>query len=89
PRRLFEGLDIKSIGSGRFAFARELLLAAVPFAERLETAAYVIGDKQMAAAVRHLAEIAADVFLKVEAKPESANAVRRFLSYYLPRFAWR
>ncbi|ANK85567.1 MULTISPECIES: 5-bromo-4-chloroindolyl phosphate hydrolysis family protein [unclassified Rhizobium] len=87
PRRLFEGVDLKRIGSGRVAFARDLLEAAVPFAERLETAADAIVDKSAAAAARHLAEIAADVFRKVEAKPESANAVRRFLSYYLPRAA--
>ncbi|MBB3560700.1 5-bromo-4-chloroindolyl phosphate hydrolysis protein [Rhizobium sp. BK512] len=87
PRRLFEGLDIKVIGRGRLAFARELLEAAVPSAQRLEAAAEDITDKQTAARVRHLAEIAADVFRTVEAKPESANAVRRFLSYYLPRAA--
>ncbi len=87
PRRLFEGLDIKVIGRGRLAFARELLEAAMPSAQRLEAAAEDITDKQTAARVRHLAEIAADVFRTVEAKPESANAVRRFLSYYLPRAA--
>ncbi len=87
PRRLFEGLDIKVIGRGRVAFARELLEGAVPAAQRLGTAADDIADKQTAARVRHLAEIAADVFRKVEARPESANSVRRFLSYYLPRAA--
>ena len=87
PRRLFEGLDIKMIGRGRVAFARELLEGAVPAAQRLETTADDITDKQTAARVRHLAEIAADVFRKVEARPESANSVRRFLSYYLPRAA--
>lgn len=85
PRRLFEGLNINAIGRGRVAFARELLEGAVPAAQRLEAAADDIADKQTAARVRHLAEIAADVFRKVEARPESANAVRRFLSYYLPR----
>ncbi len=87
PRRLFEGLNVKAIGRGRVAFARELLEGAAPAAQRLETAADDITDKQTAARVRHLAEIAADVFRKVEAKPESANTVRRFLSYYLPRAA--
>ncbi len=87
PRRLFEGLNINAIGRGRIAFARELLESAAPAAQRLETAADEIADKETAARVRHLAEIAADVFRKVEAKPDSANAVRRFLSYYLPRAA--
>lgn len=87
PRRLFEGLDINAIGRSRVAFAKELLEGATPAAQRLETAADDIADKETAARVRHLAEIAADVFRKVEARPESANAVRRFLSYYLPRAA--
>jgi 5-bromo-4-chloroindolyl phosphate hydrolysis protein len=87
PRRLFEGLNVRAIGRGRVAFARELLESAAPAAQKLETAADEIADKETAARVRHLAEIAADVFHKVEAKPDSANAVRRFLSYYLPRAA--
>jgi 5-bromo-4-chloroindolyl phosphate hydrolysis protein len=87
PRRLFEGLDIRAIGRGRVAFAKDLLDGALPAAQRLETVADDIADKETAGRVRHLAEIAADVFRKVEARPESANAVRRFLSYYLPRAA--
>ena len=87
PRRLFEGLNIKAFGRSRVAFAQELLEGALPAAQRLETAADDIADQKTAGRVRHLAEIAADVFRKVEARPESANAVRRFLSYYLPRAA--
>lgn len=87
PRRLFEGLDVKAIGRGRVDFARELLSTAAPAAQRLEATADRIGDKDTAARVRHLAEIAADIFARVEASPESAGTVRRFLSYYLPRAA--
>lgn len=87
PRRLFEGLNINAIGRGRLDFARELLGAAAPAAERLEAAAGRITDQKTARRVHHLAEIAAEVFAKVEASPESAGAVRRFLSYYLPRAA--
>jgi hypothetical protein len=87
PRRLFEGLDEKTIGRGRLEFVRELMAVAVPAAERLEAASGRITDKPTAARVQHLAEIAADVFAKLEADPQSAGAVRRFLSYYLPRAA--
>lgn len=87
PRRLFEGINEKSLGRGRLEFVRELMASAVPAAERLEAASEKIADKETAKRVRHLAEIAADVFAKVEANPESAGAVRRFLSYYLPRAA--
>lgn len=87
PRRMFEGLDEKAIGRGRLEFVRELMASAVPAAQRLESASERIADKQVAKRVHHLAEIAADVFAKVEASPESAGAVKRFLSYYLPRAA--
>jgi 5-bromo-4-chloroindolyl phosphate hydrolysis protein len=85
PKKLFEGIDVNAVGSGRVAFARELLSAAAPSAERLKTAATEIRDKEVGPRVKHLAEIATDVFAKVEANPESASSVRRFLSYYLPR----
>lgn len=87
PRRLFEGIDVKAIGSGRVAFARDLLNEAQPHAERLRAAAAEIRDKTTADRVGHLAEIAADVFTKVEANPANAPVVKRFLSYYVPRAA--
>ena len=38
PRQLFEGIDVNAIGSGRVAFARDLLTPAQPVAERLSAA---------------------------------------------------
>jgi 5-bromo-4-chloroindolyl phosphate hydrolysis protein len=87
PRKLFEGVDVATIGSGRVEFARDLLTQAAPFAERLRGAATRISDKEVGPKVKHLAEIAADVFSKVEANPAGAANVRRFLTYYLPRAA--
>lgn len=87
PRSLFEGLDTRVIGRGRLEFARDLLNSATPAARRLEASAAQIASQETAKRVRHLAEIAADVFAKVEANPESAGTVKRFLSYYLPRAA--
>lgn len=87
PRQLFEGRDVKAIGSGRLAFARDLLSEAQPYAEQLRAAASDIRDKETADRVVHLAEIAADVFAKVEANPGTAPVVKRFLSYYIPRAA--
>lgn len=71
PKRMFEGLDAKAIGRGRLEFARDLLSTAAPAAERLEASANQIGSKDVAKRVRHLAEIAADVFAKVEANPKA------------------
>jgi 5-bromo-4-chloroindolyl phosphate hydrolysis protein len=87
PKKLFEGIDVKSIGSGRVEFARDLLIEAQPYGQRLLIAASDIRDKEVALRVGHLASIAKDVFAKVEANPESAPTVKRFLSYYIPRAA--
>ncbi|WP_434722475.1 5-bromo-4-chloroindolyl phosphate hydrolysis family protein [Mesorhizobium sp. RIZ17] len=87
PRQLFEGLDLRSIGGGQVAFARELLAQAQPAADRLAAAAGSIADKDMKAKVKDLSDIAADVISKVEAKPASAASVRRFLTYYVPQAA--
>lgn len=87
PRKLFEGMDVNALGRGRVAFARDLLNEASPAAERLRAVAGRIGDKTMANRIGHLADIATDVFAKVEAAPESAATIKRFLSYYLPRAA--
>ena len=87
PRRLFEGIDVKAIGSGRIAFARDLLTEAAPSLDKLKTTGDHIKDAAVAGQVRHLATMAADVFAKVEATPAGAPAVRRFLSYYLPQAA--
>ncbi|CDX11154.1 5-bromo-4-chloroindolyl phosphate hydrolysis protein [Mesorhizobium sp. ORS 3324] len=87
PRQLFEGLDLGSIGGGQVAFARELLSQAQPAADRLGAAASSIADRDMKAKVKNLADIAADVIARVEAKPASAASVRRFLTYYVPQAA--
>lgn len=87
PRRLFEGLNIAAIGKEKVAFARELLTDAQPAVESLRAAGDRIEDKAVKERVRHLGAIAHDVFAKVEENPVSAGAVKRFLSYYLPRAA--
>ena len=87
PRGLFEGIDVKAIGSGRVAFARDLLTEAAPSLDKLRAAGEHIQDKAVADRVRHLVAIASDVFAKVEATPAGASAVKRFLAYYLPQSA--
>jgi hypothetical protein len=87
PRRLFEGIDVKRIGQGRVAFARDLLTEASPSLDKLRAVGEHIRDKAVADRVRHLAAIASDVFRKVEATPSGAAAVKRFLAYYLPQAA--
>lgn len=87
PRKLFEGLDVNALGRDKVAFATDLLKEAQPAADRLSAAAIGITDKATKEKVRHLEQIARDVIGKVEANPGAAPAIRRFLSYYLPRAA--
>lgn len=87
PRGLFEGVDVKAFGRDKVAFAADLLKEAAPAADRLGAAAGGIADRTVKEKVRHLEQIARDVFGKVEADPGSAAGIRRFLSYYLPRAA--
>ena len=87
PRKLFEGLDVNALGRDKVAFATDLLKEAGPAVDRLSAAALGITDKTIKEKVRHLQQIAREVFDKVEANPASAPGVRRFLSYYLPRAA--
>lgn len=87
PRRLFEGLDVAAVGKEKVAFATDLLNDAVPAAARLREAAGRITDQAVRARVQHLAAICQDVFARLEKDPGSAGAVRRFLTYYVPRAA--
>jgi len=87
PRQLFEGIDEKAAGKGQIAYARDLLTEATPPRQHLEATADAIEDPEVRLRARHLAEISADIFNRVEANPASAPTVRRFLSYYLPRAA--
>lgn len=87
PKTLFEGLNFAGIGKERVAFARDLLVDAAPSAERLKDVGRRIKNPEIRQRIEHLAEIAGDIFDKVEAEPARAPAVRRFLSYYLPRAA--
>jgi 5-bromo-4-chloroindolyl phosphate hydrolysis protein len=85
PRKLFEGIDARTIGTGRVAFARDLLTEATPALDKLRAAGSHINDVDVGKRVKHLAAIAADVFAKVEANPANASTVKRFLAYYLPQ----
>jgi len=87
PRQLFEGLDEKTLGKGQLAQLRDLLAAAEAPRQQLAMAAQTIEDPEVRLRARHLAEMSGDIIGRVEANPASATAVRRFLTYYLPRAA--
>jgi 5-bromo-4-chloroindolyl phosphate hydrolysis protein len=87
PGTPFKALDASGVAKGKIAFARELLTAADPSVQRLESAAKAIRAKTAAERVRHLASVARGIFEAIEKDPLRIDRVRRFLTYYLPRAA--
>lgn len=87
PRKAFEDIGKPGIGKQQTALARELLTQAEPFAEQLLAASRRISDPIVRNKSVNLVEITREIFDEVEANPEKASAVQRFLSYYLPQAA--
>lgn len=85
PGEPFARLDASGAASSRIAFARDLLTEAAPLVERMEGAAKEIRSATAAGRVRHLAGVAKDILAAIEQDPTRIDAVRRFLTYYLPR----
>lgn len=87
PRKLFEEEKYAGIDKHKLALARTLLTEAMPAAQRLDAASDRIGDPLTRQKVNALARIAHDIFDRLEADPQKADAARRFLTYYLPQAA--
>lgn len=87
PRNRFAALEASGMARGRIEFASELLTEAEPLAERMEDAAAAIRTRAVADRIRHLVQIARDIFAAIERDPLRLDRVRRFLTYYLPRAA--
>ena len=87
PRNRFAALEASGMARGRIEFANELLAEAEPLAERMEYTASAIRTRAVADRIRHLVQIARDIFAAIERDPLRLDRVRRFLTYYLPRAA--
>ncbi|MBR1089706.1 5-bromo-4-chloroindolyl phosphate hydrolysis family protein [Bradyrhizobium manausense] len=87
PRNRFAALEASGIARGKIEFANELLAEAEPLAERMEYTASAIRSRAVADRIRHLVQIARDIFAAIESDPLRLDRVRRFLTYYLPRAA--
>jgi 5-bromo-4-chloroindolyl phosphate hydrolysis protein len=87
PGRLFPRLEASGAARAKIDFARELLTAAAPHADRIEAAARSIGTASVADRLKHLAVVARGIFAGIESDPLRVDRVRRFLTYYLPRAA--
>ncbi|WP_441238770.1 5-bromo-4-chloroindolyl phosphate hydrolysis family protein [Bradyrhizobium sp. 930_D9_N1_4] len=87
PRSRFAALEASGMARGQIEFANELLTEAEPLAERMEDAASAIRTRAVGDRIRHLVQIARDIFAAIERDPLRLDRVRRFLTYYLPRAA--
>lgn len=87
PRRLFEGMDLGGVGSGRVALARKVLSEALPDLERLEDGAKAIRRRETGRRLAHLAATARTIVAGVEQNPDRLMNVQRVLTYYLPQAA--
>jgi len=87
PRNRFAALEASGVARGKIEFANELLAEAEPLAERMEDTASAIRSRAVADRIRHLVQIARDIFAAIERDPLRLDRVRRFLTYYLPRAA--
>lgn len=87
PRSRFAALEASGVARGKIEFAAELLSEAEPLAERMEDAASAIRTRAVADRIRHLVQIAREIFAAIERDPSRLDRVRRFLTYYLPRAA--
>jgi methyl coenzyme M reductase subunit D len=85
PRKLFEGIDVSTVGRGRVELARKVLAEALPYRDRLKAAAINHNDKEIGAQLRQMAVTTDHIIGEVEESPEKLTLVTRFLSYYLPK----
>ena len=87
PRRRGDRIDASKIGRAQADVARELIGEGESTVGKLQAAARQLRSPKHRQVVDGLAESAQTTLDRLAAAPEKLSAVRRFLSYYLPRSA--
>ncbi len=85
PRKLFENLNVGGLAAGQLKAAEAVLAQAYKDIESLEATARLITDKPMRDVLQRLAVQARSAAKDVEDNPARLGAVRRLLTYYVPR----
>ncbi len=85
PRKLFENLDVKTMAAGQLGAAQAVLEQAYSDIGLLEASAKRVPDATMRDRVLGLATQAREACADIEAHPERLSAMRRLLTYYVPR----
>ncbi|WP_448952778.1 5-bromo-4-chloroindolyl phosphate hydrolysis family protein [Labrys neptuniae] len=85
PRRAVERIDADKVGRAQAELVGSLVEEGQASVRRLEAAAAGLSKPTTRQSVSHLAQTAQGILDKLVSEPGKLAAVRRFLTYYLPR----
>lgn len=87
PRRATERINPGQVGRVQAELVAELIEQGETTVARLHEAARGLSSRTAGRTTSHLAEVAQGILDRLAAEPGKLPAVRRFLTYYLPRSA--
>jgi 5-bromo-4-chloroindolyl phosphate hydrolysis protein len=86
-RRTIDRVDPNRVGQAQAELVASLIEDGETVIARLKLAAQKLQSKDAAGKASHMAEIARSILDRLAAEPDKLSAVRRFLTYYMPRSA--
>ncbi len=87
PRRTADRIKLGEVGRVQAKLVAGLIEEGEAAVARLRSAARGLRSQSAARTTVHLADVAAGILDRLAAEPGKLSAVRRFLTYYLPRAA--
>ena len=87
PRRTAERISVGQVGRAQAELVADLIEQGEAIVERLREAARGLRSRPAGQTTIHLAEVARGILDRLAAEPGKLPAIRRFLTYYLPRSA--
>jgi hypothetical protein len=86
-RRTIDRVDPNRVGQAQAELVASLIEDGETVIARLKLAAQKLQSKDAASKASHMAEIARSILDRLAEEPDKLSAVRRFLTYYMPRSA--
>jgi 5-bromo-4-chloroindolyl phosphate hydrolysis protein len=86
-RRTIDRVDPNRVGQAQAELVASLIEDGETVIARLKLAAQKLQSKDAASKAGHMAEIARSILDRLAEEPDKLSAVRRFLTYYMPRSA--